>query len=418
MNTIFFSYRRSDTQSIVGRIHDRLSISFPKVRLFRDVDSIPIAADFRGEIEKYIRISEIVLIVIGPDWLAKDASGGRRIDDPRDFVRAEIASALALNKTVIPLLVEGASMPAAADLPADIEKLAFRNALQVRTDPDFKVDIQRLIDYLRLSYPNEPKSHVGKFAIFTALFIGALISCIMVTHIPCRIRGRTCHDTVVTTTSTTTGNSTDGTTAGTAGTTTGATTNGTTTGTSAGTIGATTGSTTGGSTTGSTAGSTTGSTTSSTTGGTTGSTSGGTMGEVLPPFHIVLDTFYVNAVTDTYHGDELRFTIIVDGTELKVTHPHKTSNGRSCMKFKSEENWSMDLPLTFHKSIEFHAVELNMVFDDSKVFDLVIDRDTRQKGTAEYSSRYFKGRYKLIWHWVEAKSNTSVTPPAIPAPQK
>jgi hypothetical protein len=88
----------------------------------------------------------VLLAVIGRDWLAVDQkTGARRIDDPRDHLRIEVESALERDIPVIPVLVQGASVPAEADLPESLRPLAYRNAQQVRPDPDFNNDIDRLL---------------------------------------------------------------------------------------------------------------------------------------------------------------------------------------------------------------------------------------------------------------------------------
>jgi hypothetical protein len=84
--------------------------------------------------------------VIGKNWLtAKDESGKRRIDSPRDFLRIEIEAALQRDIPVIPVLVQGASVPNESDLPSTLESLAFRHGAPVRADPDFHNDIERIV---------------------------------------------------------------------------------------------------------------------------------------------------------------------------------------------------------------------------------------------------------------------------------
>ena len=78
-----------------------------------------------------------------------DAEGRRRLDDPEDMVRIEVESALQRGKQVIPVLVQGATMPADEALPATLSALAFRMASPLRPDPDFRTDLLRLVDALR-----------------------------------------------------------------------------------------------------------------------------------------------------------------------------------------------------------------------------------------------------------------------------
>ena len=146
-HSIFISYRRSDSSDVTGRIYDRLTAIFPEESVFKDVDSIPIGVDFREHLERAVSQCEIVLAIIGQDWLwAKDAEGNRRLEAPEDYVHIELESALRRNIPIVPVLVRGATMPAKSDLPPSLEALAYRNATLVRSDPDFKTDVSRLID--------------------------------------------------------------------------------------------------------------------------------------------------------------------------------------------------------------------------------------------------------------------------------
>lgn len=143
---IFISYRREDEQSFAVRLYERLVDGFGKERLFFDVDSIPPGFDFVRYIEDQIRLSEIVLVVIGRDWLdAKDAHGRRRLDNPEDFVRIEIEAALKQDKHVIPVLVQGAPMPLSTQLPRNMKPLARRNAF-FATHVGFRAEAERLIN--------------------------------------------------------------------------------------------------------------------------------------------------------------------------------------------------------------------------------------------------------------------------------
>lgn len=146
MAKAFISYRRADSAPSSGRIYDHLVARFGKKNIFKDVDNIPPGADFADDIQRTMRDSTVVLVVIGPRWLdARDAAGARRLDAPADYVRMEIETAFALDLRVIPLLVDGAAMPEATALPPTLARLARLNALPVRNDPDFARDIERVI---------------------------------------------------------------------------------------------------------------------------------------------------------------------------------------------------------------------------------------------------------------------------------
>ncbi len=145
---IAISYRRDDSLPIAGRLYDRLQAKFGKRNVFMDFDSIPAGVDFREQIKQTIERAHLVIAVIGPDWLGEQG-GSRRIDDPADFVRLEIAYALNRGIPVIPLLVDETPMPKAEKLPPDIAALAYRNALPLDSGIDFHSHTDRLIVGIR-----------------------------------------------------------------------------------------------------------------------------------------------------------------------------------------------------------------------------------------------------------------------------
>jgi hypothetical protein len=117
--------------------------------VFMDVNAIQPGRDFRKAIDDCIRECSVLLAILGREWLeSKDALGRRRLDDETDFVRLEIASALRRDIPVIPVLVRGAKMPTAEQLPADLRELAYRNAVEL-THARWKSDVQVLIQALR-----------------------------------------------------------------------------------------------------------------------------------------------------------------------------------------------------------------------------------------------------------------------------
>jgi hypothetical protein len=150
LGRIFISYRRADSADVVGRIYDYLVDAFGQDVIFKDVDSIPFGVDFKEYLDRKTRECRVALVVIGDRWLdATDESGRRRLDDPADFVRAEVESALQNGIPVIPLLVRGAKMPTEATLPPGLRKLVYQNGIPIRPDPDFHHDMERLISGLK-----------------------------------------------------------------------------------------------------------------------------------------------------------------------------------------------------------------------------------------------------------------------------
>src|SRR3954466_5110764 len=108
---IAISYRRDDSLPIAGRLYDRLQAAFGKTNIFMDFDSIRPGLDFRSQISETISRSDVVIALIGPKWLGIEPDGSRRIDDPNDFVRLEIAHALKRDMPIIPVLVNNTPMP-------------------------------------------------------------------------------------------------------------------------------------------------------------------------------------------------------------------------------------------------------------------------------------------------------------------
>jgi hypothetical protein len=144
-DSIFISYRRQDSADVTGRIYDRLIQRFDRKQVFKDVDSIPLGVDFRAHLGDVVGRCNLLLAIIGPQWLNVGGPNGRRLDDAGDFVRIEIEAALARNIPVIPLLVGGAELPSERDLPPSLAAITFRNGIAVRPDPDFHRDMDRLI---------------------------------------------------------------------------------------------------------------------------------------------------------------------------------------------------------------------------------------------------------------------------------
>jgi hypothetical protein len=143
-SAIFVNYRREDSAGHAGRLFDRLSGRFPD-RVFMDIDTIEPGIDFVGVIEEAVGGCEVLIVVIGRAWLsATDAAGRRRLDNPSDFVRLEIAAALDRSIRIIPVLVEGAAMPAPEELPPDLIRLTRRNAIEL-SDARWAFDVDRLL---------------------------------------------------------------------------------------------------------------------------------------------------------------------------------------------------------------------------------------------------------------------------------
>jgi hypothetical protein len=143
---IFISYRRADSEGYVGRLYDQLIERYDRNDIFLDVGTIKPGEDFVDAIEEAVGSCDVLLAVIGPQWLGmSDEQGQRRLDNPHDFVRLEIATALKRDILVIPVLVHGAAMPGPHDLPGDLAALSRRNAIELSHDR-FAYDVDRLVE--------------------------------------------------------------------------------------------------------------------------------------------------------------------------------------------------------------------------------------------------------------------------------
>lgn len=148
MSGVFISYRREDAAASAGRLFDHLSGRFGRAAVFMDVDAMEPGVDFVEVLGDKVASCDALIAVIGPGWLeARGEDGGRRLDNEDDFVRIEIAAALSRNVRVIPLLVDGARMPKADDLPEDLKPLARRNAAEL-SHARFSDDVDRLAGVL------------------------------------------------------------------------------------------------------------------------------------------------------------------------------------------------------------------------------------------------------------------------------
>jgi TIR domain len=145
---VFISYRREDASGQAGRLYDRLVAKYGLDRVFRDIDAIKPGTRFDQKIDEAVGNCNALVAVIGRDWLsARDRSGARRLDNPRDWVRLEIAAALEKEVLVIPVLVEDAMMPSEEDLPDPLKPLSYIEALEL-TERHWNSDVGLLEDVL------------------------------------------------------------------------------------------------------------------------------------------------------------------------------------------------------------------------------------------------------------------------------
>jgi biotin carboxyl carrier protein len=149
-SSVFLNYRREESQWVAGRLHDRLAAAFGPGRIFTDVDSIGPGQDFTKVLEDAVGHCRVLLAIIGRNWVnALDEEGRRRLENPHDWVRFEIETALGRRGVlVIPVLTDNAPMPQAGELPGELAQLSMRQAIKISAD-GFTRDTDDLIAYLK-----------------------------------------------------------------------------------------------------------------------------------------------------------------------------------------------------------------------------------------------------------------------------
>jgi TIR domain len=157
MAKIFISYRREGGSGFSGRLADDLGRRFGAGEVFRDVEDIASGDDFVSRLDGALRGCLVLLAVIDKTWLSAANMQGRRLDDPGDFVRREIAAALKNGVRVIPVLVEGAGMPSEQDLPDNLKPLAWRQAHEL-SDSRWEYDVGKLADEIAKAFGSDAGS--------------------------------------------------------------------------------------------------------------------------------------------------------------------------------------------------------------------------------------------------------------------
>lgn len=157
-NGIFISYRRKDTEGEASRLAEDLRNGLD-VQIFRDVENIAPGEDFVVALERALTDCAVMLVMVGPTWLETRADDGtRRLDDPADWTRLEIATGLKRDVRVIPITCRGAELPGAAALPEDIALLARRQSLEIDNNR-WRYDVDKLIERLT-QIPGIRRKHV------------------------------------------------------------------------------------------------------------------------------------------------------------------------------------------------------------------------------------------------------------------
>lgn len=183
MNKLFISYRRDDSVGYSGRLAERLALEFGEHQIFRDFDDIKPGQNFVESIENGLSSADLLLVVIGENWSkVKDQTGQRRLDDAKDFVRLEIEAALKRDIHIIPVLINGATMPNTQDLPTSLSALALRQAAPLN-DSRWEQDVDNLIINIRrlvdLKSPNTGHRMPRHFWLYLSM-IGGILTAILI----------------------------------------------------------------------------------------------------------------------------------------------------------------------------------------------------------------------------------------------
>lgn len=148
--TVFINYRRADSKLVAQLIFNQLLQRFSRDQVFKDFNTISPGDDYTISIDKALHGCDVLLVLIGQQWLnITDDSGRRRLDDPADYVRVEIAKALSRNIKVIPVMLDGVQMPQPEQLPEDIRSLTRRQLVEIDTNARLEQDVDRLADVIR-----------------------------------------------------------------------------------------------------------------------------------------------------------------------------------------------------------------------------------------------------------------------------
>lgn len=141
---IFISYRRDDSAGYARALYEALGARFGAERVFMDVDDLRGGQAFADEIRHAVGGAQVLLVLIGRRWRGEGADGRARLDDPADFVHQEVLAGLQRGLRVVPVLLDGATMPGTAQLPPPLQPLAGRHAVTIG-GADYEAGLQRLL---------------------------------------------------------------------------------------------------------------------------------------------------------------------------------------------------------------------------------------------------------------------------------
>lgn len=155
MARIFISYRRNDSAYVAATLKEKIQQRFGEDSVFLDIDNIPLGVDFRRHIGDAVGQCDVLLVLIGDNWLGDN---GVRLRAESDFVRIEIESALQREIPVVPVLLDRAEMPPSEMLPPSLQNLVYRNCAEIRAGKDFYQHVDRLLKGLDFIISPPPSS--------------------------------------------------------------------------------------------------------------------------------------------------------------------------------------------------------------------------------------------------------------------
>jgi hypothetical protein len=157
MTKVFISYRRETGAGEARALFNDLEARLGEGSVFMDVDSIALGRDFRSILQVTLASCDLMLVLIDKNWAeAKDNQGRSRLSNPKDFVRMEVEAALKRNIAVTPILVQGATIPDAVQLPQQIADLAYRNGFEI-THNRWESDVKEMIRRLNIAPTGPPQ---------------------------------------------------------------------------------------------------------------------------------------------------------------------------------------------------------------------------------------------------------------------
>lgn len=170
--TIFISYRRSDTAERAHRVADWLKLQYGQRHVFIDLLDIGGGTDFARVIENKIAESNVMIVVIGDQWV--DEMAHRSASPEEDFVRLEVRTGLKQTRLLIPLLTDHDISIDKDRLPEDVRNIVRHNFMYARLS-DFHHDMEELQEAIDAQYPAFQRGQRVRRLAFSGIIALALL---------------------------------------------------------------------------------------------------------------------------------------------------------------------------------------------------------------------------------------------------